>query len=714
MDQKGFVELTKETNTMHKEKVQVVERIHEFQLPQHFPSMVKELIPVSVPKLNIKHNPTSFISKPIVISNRLKISSNLVSSNVPCKKLRIVSLNGKDLGEFNLKVRNTNSPEGQIFTITKSNILKPVLKPVTLILNPVSMQKAKIFPRILRQQSTNKKNNRVVVNLASRMNHTIIKCNATIVSPVRSIMFNKNDQIIDTNEKVQITNGETSSEGIGNNECKMSIPKNGTDLQLFSNHTANRNSQKHQETKHELIMSPRNIGSTENNLDTLLKNSKVETSSTTPKDKVCSSIENVTYREIAESPFPIVSCKRLVLTPNNNDHVQISEVHDEKHVSTATTITENKKVNTSLGNVSNSTQILSRKVIYPDHENNIMSCRKELRSVGSKSNLFRTNSDAICITKNLQETRTQKDIMTIVPNHNSFSPDKNVNSTSENCTNYVKSSPDNDVNLISEFEDFAEILITNMQTKKQSKRLSQSKDCPKNDFETNLLEQLNVIKKAVTSVTDEELRSQALKALADCRIGVERRIPKHPPKELKSVHDTQVQTAVFGLLDPRYFMLLNDMEEVERLQQLTVHEFLHRPNLLSQNNLVPDSVEQPGVSQNPDVHEDHNFDIDNFVSQICEENLDALQVKETLSTTNVRYQKIIEQLQKDFELVKKYDEDGMLCIHKAVIKNNIYDVQRYLMVLKQCKESVDILTKDGVVSLMIFFSFVFNPGFSSR
>ncbi|EFN85267.1 B-cell lymphoma 3-encoded protein-like protein [Harpegnathos saltator] len=259
---------------------------------------------------------------------------------------------------------------------------------------------------------------------------------------------------------------------------------------------------------------------------------------------------------------------------------------------------------------------------------------------------------------------------------------------------HESSSTNNDIQCVSELGKITDISSKDIQSNEQNK------DCSRNNLpQKDVSEKWNVIRKAVNSVKDEELRAQALKALAECCIGVERHVPKCPPEELKSVHDTQVQTTVFGLLDPSFFILLNkDIEEIQRLKQVT-HEIFYMPNLPMQNNLVFDNVKQPNGCKTSDTIEEGDFDIDSYISKICEENLGALQVRETLSTTNARYQKIIEQLQQDFELAKKYDKDGMLSIHNAVIKNNIYDVQRYLMILKQCKESVDILTEDGETSL---------------
>ncbi|XP_032684876.1 uncharacterized protein LOC116850561 [Odontomachus brunneus] len=704
MDIKKSAESTKETCSLPNKPL---ECIRKFPLIQQFPSTIKEFNSEPWSKLNIKY--LSTIATGGVKDGKNK--SNLSYSNIPCKKLRIVSPNGKDLGEFNVEMRGETSSKGQIYTITKSNMLKSDLKPVILTLNPLAK---KTVPRILRQPPMNLIKNKIAKIMSADKSY-FIKNDKLNVSPMEHITLNGNSQTMNISEEIQSCDEMKDS---GNN---ILIPGNETDQKSSLDCTADDNSQKHSEINHTLAMLAKSFEDTTNNINTLLKADKIRTSTTLLKNnEVSSTKKDIIYKEIAESPFPKVTCERIVVL---NDNIPTnSEVPKRKNVST-TKITK-KKTGRSPSKVLNSIGTYKQKVIYPNKKgntktnskNNSKNHKKQIVSLRKRNNMPQNNSKVIHKTKKIHKTRTQKmtidtrtqkkNIMTIVPSHNNFSLNKNAVSTLEHSKyhttlkkvlDHKNSLLGNDVQFEnSESRDIIDMFGVDIQSNKRNK------DCSKdNSSQKDISEQWDVIKKAVNSVKDEELRAQALKALADCGIGVERLVPKRPPENLKAVHDTQVQTTVFGLLDPKFFLLMNkDVESIQKIQQITLHDSLHTQDLSSQNNLISDIIQQPAMSKNCDVIEkESDFDIDSFINQICDENLGALQVKETLSMTNTKYQKIIDQLQKDFELIKKYDENGMLSIHNAIVKNNIFDVQRYLMVLKQSKESVDIMTMDGTTSL---------------
>lgn len=91
-----------------------------------------------------------------------------------------------------------------------------------------------------------------------------------------------------------------------------------------------------------------------------------------------------------------------------------------------------------------------------------------------------------------------------------------------------------------------------------------------------------------------------------------------------------------------------------------------------------------------------NYDL---IDNICNMHKTANEVKEVLSQSNILCNTISEQLKQDIKNVRKWDENGMLNIHKAIINNRIYDVQRYLMVLKACNVNMEIPTQSGMTSL---------------
>ncbi|XP_070157286.1 uncharacterized protein [Polyergus mexicanus] len=220
---------------------------------------------------------------------------------------------------------------------------------------------------------------------------------------------------------------------------------------------------------------------------------------------------------------------------------------------------------------------------------------------------------------------------------------------------------------------------------------------PMDSTHSDLSDQWNIIKKAMDSVKDNKLRALALKALADCGVGIERYVPIHLPEEHKTVHDTQIQTMVFGLLDPTSFIFINkDLDSIQRIKQISLYDMPTNQDQLLTNGLHSND----SLSKTPLTNEQENdFDIDSFIKQIFEDNSDTTKMKETLSATKIRCKNLIEHLKRDFESVKHYDQSGMLNIHNAVISNNIHLVQRQLMILERCKESVDILTEDGATSL---------------
>lgn len=700
MDLKKSTESVKDTNTLGKSNKPLMECIRKFPLIQQFPSTIKEFNTAPWSKMTIRF--------PIPSIQDIKNIPNLNTSSIPCKKLRIVSPNGRDLGEFNLEIRNKNASTGQIYTITKSNIFKPVSKsPVVFTLNPLAK---KTLPRILRQTSANIKNK--VVRIMPKGNN-VIKNDKSNISAMHHMISNKNHNIINTSEETQPFNDEMDKMKIENGCNKMLIPGNEINQKLVSDCTAGDNSQKHPEMKNELTTSTKNMEHTTKvkNIISVVDQQWFDTSFFLENNRIPLTKNDTIYKEIAESPFPKVSCKRLKIS-NNNTPVY-NEIHKEKGTSPTKTA-RNKKASKSSNKVLNYVRRHKEKGICSNkksntktnNRNNIKSHSKQVGSSRRKNNLFKVNSKVKQRPK-VRETRAQKNIMTIVPKHNNLSFCKNTVSTLEyNKFDMIlrkeRSNKDpllgNDIQFVTESKDITDMVNTYIQSNEQSK------DFPKkSSSQGSIPEQWDVIKKAVNSVKDDSLRAQALKALADCCIGVEKFVPKHPPEELKSVHDTQVQTTVFGLLDPTFFVLINkDKEDIQRIQQVTLND-THRIQDLSLQNNLDCNIQQPTVSKNFNMNEEESdFDIDSFMNEICEEHLGALQVKETLSTTNIRYQKIIDQLQKDFELAKKYDENGMLSIHNAVLKNNIFDVQRYLMVLKQCKENIDIMTMDGVVSSITF------------
>lgn len=694
-------------------KMKVMECIREFPLPKQFPSTAKEASRVTWKRRNVMQLPT------LKVVNGIKIMPFYrADTPVPCKKLRIVSSHGKDLGEFNVELRNSrnNPSKGQILTITKSNNSKLFDKPVTIALPAASLAPKQTFPRILRPES---------IKMARRKLMDI----STNVSLDNKCVFN-DCRVIEASLKktpVLLPIKEVGIMSDGDGEAKRIRICNGNiDADKISTSVDERNSKYSVDCAADSNSGQKCI-ETELMPITLVKsngcplnNANVVTSTTLAESNIVSSTAaNVSFKKIAESPFPIVSCVKLAAKLSDDCNRAHFKTNEKNH---AAAENEEKTVKSSDSASSSTRRFASQihsKIDRDSTRPNINSGHKE--SWNNERVLKHRNLSQKCLLnygiKQTRETRIERNVMTVIPNNESF--DKIAASMPE-PRNAMISSSDNDATSVTvrnaihaenecisleNSDSSIEILETDgidgVDTNAPVNR--RNRDRPeKSSLRQDLSDNWDIIKEAVSSVKDEELRALALKALADCGIGVERQVPIRPPEKLKAVHDAQMQTTVFGLLDPKFFVLINkDLDHIQRIPQTILHDVPSCvQNPLLENDLYLHSS-GGGEFNVADAIEKTDFDLDEFIDKFCEENSSALQVKKTLSTTTARCENIIKQLQKDYESVKRYNQDGMLNIHVAVVSNNIYDVQRHLMILKQCRESVDVLTQNGEVDSIL-------------
>lgn len=211
---------------------------------------------------------------------------------------------------------------------------------------------------------------------------------------------------------------------------------------------------------------------------------------------------------------------------------------------------------------------------------------------------------------------------------------------------------------------------------------------------------LSVVGEALSTVSDHDLRERALKALAECGIGMERFVPKKPPLNYLSVKESQTQTNVFGLLDENNFIsVTGDTDSIMRLQEI------ERQIIVDDTKVNKPSVDIVKFKQDLDKVLDGDW--------VNKPNIE--QVKELLKV-NPLVEKAYKLLEREINNCKKYDENGLLSIHKAVLKNNERALKRHIMVLRASKETVDIPTKDGQVIFndieinrhLIIFTFFFK------
>lgn len=578
-------------------KIQLMECVREFRLPQQFPSTLKQAMKQGI--VNTAESPSSMMPKNIKVLSGVELK-------IPCKppKLRIISANGKDLGEFNVQLRTDDPLKGQTIIITK-NTLKLDKKPVSVVSSPTSQNR--ILPRILKQGTARVPRNLVDIKSCNKNNsetNKIIMLQQSTNLPINKRLMIKNQDVKTKNKEIQACNS--------NIKVEISISTNGTNSKQFMHESINNNSQNH--IVHNRI---RNVNS----------HKKIPQLKITENNET--SAEKASHKEIIESSFSIVNCKKLVLNSDNNNDMHRSENYFKNAISTS----------------------------YNSAESSVS--KKNGINVHHGKNTLR------------HDTKDENEYVL----KNGFENDCSV------------AAIDNPVQCIAESQQITNTVDSIVQLDEQNK------DYIKDSTQMGLSDQLNIIKKAMDSVKDDKLRALALKALEECGIGIKRYVPiseKH-----KAVNDTQVQTMVFGLLDPQSFVFINkDLDSMQRINQST---FCDTPS--NQDQLLTNSLHSDSLSKAPIIEQENDFDIDSFLKEMMEENLDVMKMKETLSVTKIRCKNLLEHLERDFESVKRYDQYGMLNIHNAVISNNIHFVQRQLMILEQCKESADILTEDEMTSL---------------
>lgn len=689
-------------------KMQPLECVRQFQLPQQFPSTIKRALKNDI---NIIEPTTPIIMRP----DTVKVSSN-VENQVPCnlQKLRILSPGGRDLGEFNVKMWSADSSKGNTITITKSNC-KPNDKPLILPLSPVLPTKS--FPRILRQGSSKiPRRNLMEVMPYSK---TIPWIDSTNVLHHQK-STTKNKKLLSS----QNMEGKVEKQ-IPDNKC-VNADKAHSIGEIISKRSICQTVNQSSNQKYIIYygIDDRDIHNRTKILETTAENNEMS-----------SATEISLSDDIIELPCP-TSTKRHTINSSDKTNILLSgeslKVSKGKCIATIKK-TENGKIVTSLKSATNLVQRCNQTDRNLNQNNSRKSFAKNDISYNTK-NLHEIKSDVV--PKAVSE-KTQN-VMTIIPNNKASMFNQNAALTQKCKTSLASGNIKNVTNVVgrsvlrhntkhdnmqskgskTEFRNDKVIIDSYVPPISESRQIKdvstnmqsnvQSKDLP----QKNLSDQLNIIKKAMDSVRDNELRQLALKALADCGIGIERHIPIRPPEDHKVVHNTQVQTVVFGLLDPKSFILINkDLNDIHRLNQITLYDM---PND-EKNLLVNKPHSNNSVSKDSNVIEQENpFDLDSFMEQFWKEDSDALKMKETLSMTRVKCNSLFEHLQRDFENVKRYDQNGMLNIHNAVISDNVYLVRRQLMVLQYCKQSIDILTEDGTVSLFPLSNFEFNFSYFKR
>lgn len=277
----------------NEKKMQLIECVREFRLPQQFPSTLKQAVKQGI------INPTESSPSILTMSENVTVLSGAESNRqIPInklQKLRILSSKGKDLGEFNVELRTDNSLKGQAIMITKMSALKPVKKPVTVTLSPISRR---IFPRILKQGTARiPKYNLINIKSFNKNDSEANKINALqhcTILPIKKMIGNQD--IKARGKEIQVFNSDINVEDL------VSTRKTNSKQSMYQ--TIDSNNQKH-------IMCNRI-----SNINSHVKISEIkviEDSETSLVAKV------LPYKEIIEPLFPIVNLKHTINSSNSNN-----------------------------------------------------------------------------------------------------------------------------------------------------------------------------------------------------------------------------------------------------------------------------------------------------------------------------------------------------------------------------------------------------------
>ncbi|XP_017793967.1 PREDICTED: uncharacterized protein LOC108575638 [Habropoda laboriosa] len=681
----------------------IIECKREFNLPHKFPSMIKPATCNYVFKINqmVTNNKAGVPGSSMDLKNRKTLAINDI------KKLRLKARDGKDLGEVKVQFLAPNDGlNGQKIIYNKQTVNHKIDQPMKFSI---------VQPNELLSSSGSKNDvtGQLVLKSVSSNDLSAVINSRPIETHVKGKkLFQKHCFLAQVNKAIQkkkvLMMGENEYKEVHNTEA---IPQDG---KLEKNNLSSANDKKNKT----LIMKKKPVSSNEKKIQTEAKSSNSKNSNSTK------------HWHLAKSKFPVVRCEKLMISKNKVDVNKIS--------------VPSAKVNNKNQNSNSDVQITVTKENAKSSIN--LCCTKP--SDSKKHNVTTSANMVNSIQKKLNNTidDTDDDSVIIICD-NSVNTKKDSNSeqgkTSTSLPSSIKTA-DNKNQSISNEVDNKQIpcqnkVIHNKQVPCQNNVMHDNEDIQNKDLnyendsdknkaqktannilrEDKLMEHWNVIKEALTSVTDEELRAKALQALTECGIGIAKKVPVIPPEQLKTVHDSQIQTDVFGLLDTENFVLVNkDTPILERIQQTerstitppVVHfetetqtepqiEIQMKPNIQLTSRLNDPINNIDLYPMWASVPMEDTIDIDNFFNEQFVNNTAVDKVKKVLSTPCSLYKKVATQLEKDYEGMQQFNENGMLNIHTAVVNNQLHEVQRLLLVLQASKTDIDVLTANGMTSL---------------
>ena len=642
----------------------VTECRREFKLPQQFPSMAPSLkSTVANGKCaTIPTNPTC------VLRNVADKASNEASVVNAVKKLRIRSQDGKDLGE--IKVRFLSQDDGELDPktglFTKSNI-GSINKPVKFsILPPEGADALSALRQDSKGSSPSEKSSPKKVlsgnSFEKLLQRPMVASRASIVPDQDS---NGHNRKLIRKETILCMNDNA--------------PKCGTTLNSLTQLDAAKN--------RNLLVSKTDVS----------EKLKLKDNAREIVNKVGTLNVESEHWQLAKSKFPVVKCEKLMIPRskiNINDFFKLSKnvnSSQENSADAQSKAIEEKEVRNSKTSSSarlNETIERIQAVLMSS-----MMPKEPATIVQNDQNKVQP---PICIAAGDRNTTAATDSSNAQRREYSLRPaprkcirnnepvsSSNEETDSSRNVQRKDSGIQNTISSTNNVEDAAGIST-------EKEKLSQHWD---------------IIKEALISVKDEDLRSKALQALADCGIGTAKQVPIIPPEEQRTVHDSQVQTDVFGLLDSESFVLVTkDTPALERIKQ-TVRSSSSTP--INVERSAQPSAKRSNYIDNIDLFPvlspmtcmEEDIAIDSCLNEFLSASTEASKVNRILSTPHSLYKKVAFQLQKDVEGIQQPDEKGLLNIHRAVEQNNLNEVQRLLLVLNASKINIDVSTKDGMSCL---------------
>ncbi|XP_076236994.1 uncharacterized protein LOC143180868 [Calliopsis andreniformis] len=690
----------------------VIECRREFKLPQQFPSMVSSGRINYIAKGKNGANTVSVLG-----TKNINNPMSKEMSNTNCvKKLRIRSHDGKDLGEIKVKILPQNCMQnGKNITLTKSNGGNTLNKPIKFSIIPQNhADKCVSVPALYKSTEGSKIPETLVI--AGKEKATVDDKNKKLL--LQTVIANKPINRLNQN-------------GNGHNEKALETIENNIKL------VHNIQSPTGSVLKHVTLP----ISSYQKGLK---RNGESITNKTNlscyvdiplPKDNITEIINKTSILNVKDSPtvkghlelvkskFPVVKCEKLMLSKSKININELNKFYT--NVNTNTSVSSSVFQISAQKNNTEKQDIINNKIPHSIKSDTIKECNtnnqtKLMPSVIQKSHSTIENKDQ-------HKTHLENSIATLISDKTTIVQTDFNNAQRKDCTvtpiinedvhsaTYTKQNISNNTN---NKTAYLHGQVCNNENQNVTSNIQVAVTSTNNVKETvndtskqeNLSQCLNTIKKALISVKDEELRTKALQALADCGIGLAKQVPITPPEKLKTVHDSQSQTDVFGLFESDNFVLVNKEEEtLERIKQIERPNFHNEKNANlpvqfnnSWNNNIDNEDLYPRLHP---VYFDDSLNLDDCFRELCSENTNAGKVNQILSTPHSLYKKVATQLQKDHERLQQCNEDGLLNIHIAVINDNLCEVQRLLMVMKAMKINIDVTTEDGMTSLELAIKF---------